>query len=148
MWYGGRSSEVINAALVPVDSLPAPKMESIKVDEQVLDCGNGFNEGEIKAHDWESVLDKYSIVWRRFKSGDYLRRNERLVLFGNLRLLDGAFNRVIELIDWEVYESKNSSFSIGQLKYWWEDETLKPARIIRSEGVGYSVSEWYEDKLF
>ena len=153
MWYpGAMGVEITNYDKISWTDLqailPAPVNTSV-VDKVHRESNLDLSGAKfLPVINWEKDLDEHCPIWNKFKSGKRLHRQERMVLFSNIRLLKGGYERVLELIDWDMYEEDNSNFSIREIDRWWEQD-LKPARIIEVRGKNpQSVAEYFADRAF
>lgn len=144
MWYGSDNCTLIHIDFTAISSLPEP--QKVRPTTQLDTSINIKNNFKINIASWEDDLDRHCPLWKKFKSGEFLSRTEWFVLAGNLRLIKGARERVAALIDWKIYEGH--SIDERQLDYWWNDDTIRPARIIEERGRKYSVVEWFKDRAF
>ena len=133
LWYPGKHGvQVVSKKLHDWSSWEINITEEKKLIEKGLNLDLKYTPNvKISVIEWEKELDKNCILWDKFKGGYYLHYGERVLLFGNLRLLDGAYERVLELLEEfeEIYY--DSSFNESQLRYIWEDDALEPFRIIK-----------------
>lgn len=146
MWYGTcNTSIILNRELLDVKKL---HLEKVKIKPKMKALTPSTKK---IIYNWELVLDQYCELWKKFKRGEYLTRPQRMLLISNLCHLNGAYDRILQIVDWDVYEKENSSFSIGQINEWFrqvDEGVLKQARIIQKGKEVYSTDEYFMGQLF